>query len=93
MNKMEELLYQYLKKNEGRWFKKVELYIYSDEQGYSPESCGRYLRYLEEKGKISVSYYDSKYSKHLAKYAYNPPIEKKMKIEIINNTARQIYYD
>ncbi len=78
---MEERLYNYLKEHQGEWFKKVHLYTLADNWGYSPESCGRYLRYLEEKGKIKVGYYDGKFSKHLAKYSYNPR-QAKVTIEI-----------
>ena len=86
---MEEKLLQYLKEHEGEWFKKVQLYVYSDELGYSPESCGRYLRYLEEKGKIKVDYYDGKFAKHLAKYSYNPIIvDKKPKIITLESGER-----
>ena len=77
----------YLEKNEGMWFKKVSLFVLAEDWGYSPETCGRRLRELEREQRIKVDYYDGKYSKHLAKYSYNP-IEQKQKvvIEIINNS-------
>jgi len=78
---MEKILLDYLKKSEGQWFKKVNLYVLADDHGYSPETAGRALRDLAEKGKIKVDYYNGKYSKNLAKYSYNPQ-EKKTMIEI-----------
>jgi len=90
---MEERLYNYLKAGEGNWFKKVELYVLADEWGYSPESCGRYLRYLVEKGKIKVSYYDSKFAKHLAKYSYNPTPDVTPKlVEVIKDGISTMIY-
>jgi hypothetical protein len=86
-----EYLLDELQKHEGSWLKKVELYIVADVQGYSPESCGRALRELAKEEKISVAYYDGLYAKHLAKYAINPPKEKKRTIEIINNVAYEKY--
>jgi DNA-binding transcriptional ArsR family regulator len=53
-------------KPEYIWFKKVSLYPYFED--YSPETVGRALRSLQEKGKLEVGYYDGKYSKGLAKY-------------------------
>jgi hypothetical protein len=86
---MEEKLLQYLKEHEGEWFKKVDLYVYSDSEGYSPESCGRYLRYLVEKGKIKVDYYNGKFAKHLSKYSYNPiTYDKRPKIVELENGER-----
>lgn len=87
---MEKILLKYLKENEGKWFKKVELYILADNAGYSPETCGRTLRDLAEQKKVKVDYYDGKYAKHLAKYSYNP-IELKRKVEIINGNAYITY--
>ena len=83
---MKEQLLKYLKEHNGQWFKKVELYVLADELGYSPETCGRELRKLAEEKQIKVGYYDGKYAKNLAKYAYNPEIKKRI-IEIINGKA------
>lgn len=84
-------LLDYLKEHEGTWVKKVALYVVSDEKGYSPESCGRYLRNLANQEVIQVEYYDSKYAKHLAQYSYNPPKKKVMKIVIEDGIAKQYY--
>lgn len=77
---LEQHLLDELKKNEGVWIKKVSLYVFADELGYSPETVGRLLRDLAESGTIKVSYYDGKYSKHLAKYSYKPPAKTTPKI-------------
>ena len=69
---MEKILLHYLKENQGKWFKKVHLYLLADENGYSPETCGRTLRDLAEVGRIKVDYYEGKFAKHLAKYSFNP---------------------
>lgn len=69
---MEKILLNYLRNNQGQWFKKVHLYVLADEAGYSPETCGRCLRQLANEGKVEVDYYDGKYSKNLAKYSYKP---------------------
>lgn len=69
---LEKILLNYLKENEGQWFKKVSLYVLADENGYSPETAGRLLRDLAESGRIKVAYYDGQFSKNLAKYSYNP---------------------
>ena len=87
---MEKILLNYLKDNPKQWFKKVELYILADEVGYSPETCGRCLRDLANQKRIYVDYYNGKYSRHLAKYSYNPNT-KKRKVEIINNKAYITY--
>lgn len=85
---LKEHLYNHLKKNEGKWVKKVQLYVLADELGYSPESVGRDLRYLEEDEKSGVErgYYDGKYAKGLVKYSYKPLPEVKPKlVEIIKD--------
>lgn len=79
---MEQILLTYLRENEGQWFKKVSLYVLADEAGYSPETAGRALRELAEKSKIKVDYYDGKFSKGLAKYAYNPIQPSKPRVEV-----------
>lgn len=83
---MEKILLTYLRENEGQWFKKVELYLLADEQGYSPETCGRTLRDLESRGIIKVDYYDGKYAKNLAKYSYKP-LERKPIIRVVDGKA------
>lgn len=83
---MEKILLKHLKENQGVWFKKVELYLLADEAGYSPETCGRTLRDLADRGILKVDYYDGKYAKNLAKYSYKP-IEKKKLIKIENGIA------
>jgi hypothetical protein len=89
---MEEILYNYLKANQGEWFKKVHLYTLADEHGYSPETAGRCLRDLAESGKIEVGYYDGKFSKHLAKYSYNPQGDFKMiQIKMIDGKPTAVY--
>lgn len=83
---MEKILIKYLKENKGQWFKKVHLYVHADENGYSPETCGRVLREMAKLGKIKVSYYNGTFAKNLAKYSYDPtPIQSRIKI--INGTA------
>lgn len=91
---MEKILLNYLQNNQGTWFKKVHLYILADENGYSPETCGRTLRDLAEVGRIKVDYYEGKFAKHLARYAFNPIENKpKIEIEIINGQAVAKQYD
>ena len=88
---MKKILLNYLKLHEGEWFKKVHLYVLADENGYSPETCGRELRALEEEGKINVSFYDGKYTSNLVKYSYNPPKEKVRTVKIINNVPTEVW--
>ncbi len=88
---MEEILLNHLKLHEGEWVKKVQLYLVSDEAGYSPETCGRTLRKLEEDGTIQVSYYDGKFAKNLAKYSYHPPKEFKKKVVFIDGKPTLTY--
>jgi len=88
---MKKLLLNYLISHSGEWFKKVHLYVLADENGYSPESCGRELRALEEEGKIEKQFYDGKYVSNLVKYSYNPPPEKKVKFIEENGIMKQIY--
>ena len=54
----------------------------ADELGYSPESVGRELRYLEEEGKITRGTYDGKYARNLVKYSYKPIPDTKPKVDI-----------
>jgi hypothetical protein len=70
---------------EYTWFKKVSLY--SQFEDWSPETIGRTLRELEERGKLQVSYYDGKYAKNLARYKLAEKVEPKQSVEIINNIA------
>jgi len=88
---MEKILLDYLKKHAGEWIKKVQLYLVSDEAGYSPETCGRVLRELEESGKIRVDYYKGKFAPRLARYAFNPPKEIRRTVEIINDVPHIVY--
>ncbi len=88
---MEKILLDYLINNTQTWFKKVELYVLADTHGYSPESAGRALRKLAEDGIIQVSYYDGRFAKNLAKYCHDAPIEKKRRVQIINNKAVEVY--
>jgi hypothetical protein len=68
----EEILLDYLQKNEG-WHKKVHLYAVAED--YSPETVGRCLRDLCENGMIFVDYYDGKISKNLCMYSIAPKKE------------------
>ena len=67
------------------WFKKSSMY--SQFEDFSPETIGRTLRELEEKGQLNVSYYDGKYAKNLAKYKLADKVEPKQTVEIINGIA------
>ena len=87
---MENELYSYFIRHEGEWFKKVQLYVIADEAGYSPETCGRTLRDMAKIGTISVGYYDGKYAKNLAKYAYKPPEVKIPTITYKEENGRRI---
>lgn len=60
-------LLHYLATNPG-WHKKVELYLVSENLGFSPESGARRLRELADEGKITAGYYAGKYAKKLTKY-------------------------
>jgi DNA-binding Lrp family transcriptional regulator len=92
---LSEKLYEELKLHNGEWIKKVELFVFAEQLGYSPETCGRRLRELVNEGKIEAGKYDGKYAKGLVKYSYNPPKDLKAKIEIVEingeRIARQIY--
>lgn len=55
-----------IKYGEALWYKKVQFYPMLED--WSPETVGRELRILAEKGYIEVGYYDGKYAKGLAKY-------------------------
>ena len=86
---LQQHILDYLKQNAGQWHKKVSLYMFADELGYSPETVGRELRDLAESGKIKVEYYNGKYSKNLAKYSYNPVVVQR-KFEIIEKDGQRI---
>lgn len=88
---MKKILLDYLKAHNGEWFKKVSLYILADENGYSPESCGRELRALEEEGKIQKQFYSGKYASNLVKYSYGAIPEKVKKVIIINGKPTLTY--
>lgn len=84
-----QILIEYLKKNPG-WHKKVHLYVVGED--FSPETIGRTLRDLEEEKQIVVGYYDGKYAKGLAQYAYEKQPELKTKVELIDGIARVTQY-
>jgi hypothetical protein len=84
-----EVLLEHLKQNQG-WHKKVSLYVIAED--YSPETVGRTLREMEEEKQIVVGYYDGKYTKGLAKYAYEKQPELKTKIEVIDGVAHVTKY-
>lgn len=81
-----QILKEYLQNNEG-WVKKVHLYVVAED--YSPETVGRELRIMKDKGEIFVDYYDGKYTKGLAMYSAQKP--KKKTVEIINGKAILTY--
>ena len=84
-----EILLKYIKENPG-WHKKVALYTVAED--WSPETVGRTLREMEESKEIVVGYYDGKYAKGLAMYAYEKQPELKTKVEIIDGIARITEY-
>lgn len=84
-----EVLLEHLKQNRG-WHKKSELYAVAED--WSPETCGRTLRELEESKEIVVGYYDGKYAKGLAKYAFEKQPELKTKVELVDGIARVTQY-
>lgn len=89
---LQQHILEYLQKNEGQWFKKVSLYVFADELGYSPETVGRLLRDLAESGRIKVAYYDGTFSKNLAKYSFNPIVNKpKINIIMVDGQAKAVY--
>lgn len=70
------------------WLTKGQLYLVAEEEGYSPETCGRYLRDMVVAGKIQVDYYKGKRNQKLARYArLETPRFIKPKIQIINGIA------
>ena len=71
-----EVLLEHLKQNRG-WHKKSELYAVAED--WSPETCGRTLRELEE-------------AKGLAKYAFEKQPELKTKVELVDGIARVTQY-
>lgn len=83
-----ETLLEYLKANEG-WHKKVHLYAVAED--WSPETVGRNLRFLEEEGKIKVSFYDGKRTKRLAMYAIGDWQQPKMKYQQVEVDGKIIY--
>ena len=69
------------------WMTKGQLFLISEQNGYSPENGGRRLRELVNENKIEVSYYKGKRNQKLARYARlgeTTPIPPKPKISIIN---------
>lgn len=90
---LNEHLIAHFKQNRGIWLKKGSLYALSDDWGYSPESLGRELRSLSEDptSHVTVEYYKGQRNQKLARYCYDAPVEKKMKIIIKDNIAYQIY--
>lgn len=89
---LKQNLLHYINSHEG-WHKKVHLFVYADELGYSPESAGRRLRELVKEKKIKVDYYKGKFATKLAKYGSLETVEKKPQyiIKIINGNAVAVY--
>lgn len=70
-------LLNFIKEREGQWVKKIDLFVFAYEYGYSPESVGRALRDLSETKdggapKIKKTYYNGRLAKGLVQYSYNP---------------------
>jgi hypothetical protein len=65
---LNKVLIAFITKNQHKhsWFRRVSLYGIAED--WSPETVGRCLRDLAEKGTLEVGYYDGKYSKGLARY-------------------------
>jgi len=82
MNKRPPLkphLLKYINSKEG-WIHKVDLYPVGAELEFGAEYVGRELRKLVEEEKISVSYYDGKWAKGLAKYSRKDYQPKQLKL-------------
>ena len=88
---LEQHLLDYLSKK-GDWVRKGELYNIADQEGYSPETCGRTLRTLAEKGTIFVEYYKGKRGQKLAKYSYTAPLKQREVVTIRDGKA-YIHYE
>lgn len=83
-------LYKYLIANPG-WHRKVQLYVVSDNLGFSPESGARKLRELAEEGKIKVEYYKGRWARRLAKYtADDIPDTSNPKIQVVTINGQRV---
>lgn len=83
---LKDILLEQINATQG-YISKGSLYLYGEQEQYSPESVGRCLRNLEKKGEIQVDYYTGKRKQKLARYARlgeSKPVPQKPKIEIIN---------
>lgn len=90
---LSDKLIKYLQSEQGKWLKKVNIFVIADTWGYSPETVGRCLRTLAEELKISVDYYDGTHSKNLAKYSYKPVLkERTIKEAIINRETNTVSF-
>jgi len=96
---LKQILLNHLNSTSG-WVSKGELGIVTEREGYLPESCGRHLREMAEKGEINVSYYKGKRNQTLARYSRLgelPPVPSKPQviIEMVNGqpTAKLISYE
>ena len=68
--------------NTQGWISKGQLFLLSEQNGFSPENGGRRLRELESEGKIQVSYYQGKKGQRLARYAKIGE-EKPQKVKVV----------
>lgn len=72
------------------WLTKGQLFLISEQNGYSPENGGRRVRELAREEKILVDYYKGKKHQKLARYARIgelKPIPQKPKVVVRDGIA------